>query len=165
MSEKVERNLASAFASESKAAVRNAAFALKADQEGHPQLARLFRAVADADAVHARRFLLLMRGKIGTSEENLKMALQSEKKARKEYYPEKVKDARDSSKAVKKAFAQSMETDGQHEDLFEKAMADMLTNHETDYYVCHICGHISVDFVPENCPVCHAVPGRFKKVV
>jgi rubrerythrin len=68
MSERVVKNLASAFASESKAAVRNAAFALKADQEGHPQLARLFRAVADADSVHARRFLLLMRGKIGTTE-------------------------------------------------------------------------------------------------
>ena len=165
MSERVARNLASAFASESKAAVRNAAFALKADQEGQPQLARLFRAVADADSVHARRFLLLMRGKIGTSKENLETALQDEKKAKKEYYPEMVKDARDSSKAVKKAFAQSMETDGQHANLFERAKADVPKNDETDYYVCHICGHISVGFVPENCPVCHAVSGRFKRVV
>jgi rubrerythrin len=164
MSERVAKNLASAFASESKAAVRNAAFALKADQEGHPQLARLFRAVADADSVHARRFLLLMRGKIGTTEENLKAALENEEKANKEYYPCMVKDARGSSKAVKKAFAQSMETDGQHADLFERAKPDMPANTEADYYVCHICGHISVGFVPENCPVCYAVSGRFKRV-
>jgi rubrerythrin len=106
-----------------------------------------------------------MRGKIGTTEENLKAALQNEEKAKEEYYPEMVKDARQSSKAVKKAFAQSMETDGQHARLFERAMADMLANKKTDYYVCQICGHISEDFVPENCPVCHAVSGRFKKVV
>ena len=165
MSETVAKNLASAFASESKAAVRNVAFALKAEHEGHAELARLFRAVAEADSVHARRFLLLMRGKIGTTEENLKTALQNEEKANEKYYPEMVKDARNSSKAVKKAFAQSMETDGQHADLFERAMEDMLTNDETDYYVCHICGHISVGFLPENCPVCYAVSGRFKRVV
>ena len=164
MSERVAKNLASAFASESKAAVRNTAFALKADQEGHPQLARLFRAVADADSVHARRFLLLMRGKIGTTEENLKTAFQNEEEASEESYPEMIKDAQESSKAVKKAFAQSMKTDGQHADLFERAMADMLANNEADYYVCHICGHISVGFVPKNCPVCHAVSGRFKRV-
>jgi len=165
MSERVAKNLASSFASESKAAVRNAAFALKADQEGYPQLARLFRAVADADSVHARRFLLLMRGKISTTEENIKTALQSEKKANEESYPEMVKDALGSSKAVKKAFTQSMKTDGQHAGLFERAMEDMLANNQSDYYVCHICGHISVGFLPENCPVCHAVSGRFKKVV
>ena len=165
MSERVAKNFASAFASESKAAVRNAAFALKADQEGHAQLARLFRAVADADSIHARRFLLLMRGKISGSEENLKIALQNEAKAKEEYYPKMVKDARESSKAVKKAFAQSMETDGQHAHLFERAMEDMFVNNETDYYVCQICGHISEGFVPENCPVCHAVSGRFKRVV
>lgn len=165
MSDRVASNLANAFASESKAAVRNAAFALKAEQEGHPKLARLFRAVANADSIHARRFLLLMRGKIGTTEENLKAALQNEANANEEHYPEMVKDARKSSKAVKKAFAQSMETDGQHADLFERAMEDMLEESEPDYYVCQICGHISEGFVPENCPVCHAVPGRFKRVV
>ena len=165
MSERVANNLAKAFASESKAAVRNAAFALKAEQEGHPKLARLFRAVANADSIHARRFLLLMRGKIGTTEENLNAALQNEANANEEYYPEMVKEARKSSKAVKKAFAQSMETDGQHAHLFERAMENMLEESESDYYVCQICGHISEGFVPENCPVCHAVPGRFKKVV
>jgi rubrerythrin len=165
MSDRVASNLANAFASESKAAARNAAFALKAEQEGYAQLARLFRAVADADSIHARRFLLLMRGKIGTTEENLRAALHNEASANKEYYPEMVKDAQESSKAVKKAFAQSMETDGQHADLFEKALENMLGEGGPDYYVCQICGHISEGFVPENCPVCHAVPGRFKRVV
>jgi rubrerythrin len=165
MSDKIEKNLAFAFAEESKATARNAAFALKAEQEGYTELARLFRAVTDADSVHARRFLLLMRGKIGTTEENLKAAFQNEAKANKEHYPGRVEDARKSSKAVKKAFMQSMETDGEHAELYKNAMHDMLAKTKTEYYVCQICGHISEDFVPENCPVCHAVPGRFKKVV
>ena len=165
MSDKVERNLALAFAEESKAAGRNAAFALKAEQEGYLQLARLFRAVADADSVHARRFLLLMRGKIGTTEENLEAALRHEAKAKEQHYPGMVEDARESSKAVKKAFSQSMKTDGEHAELFKKAMGDMPAHRETEYYVCQICGHIHEGFVPGNCPVCHAVPGRFKKVI
>ena len=64
MPEKTEKNLAYAFAGESKASVRNEAFARKADLEGYSQLARLFRAVSEAESVHARRYLLLMRGKI-----------------------------------------------------------------------------------------------------
>ena len=163
MSDKIERNLASAFAEQSKAAVRNAAFALKAEQEGYPQLAKLFRAVADADSVHARRFLLLMRGKIGTTEENLKAALRSEADAHREHYPAMVKDAREASKAVKKAFSQSMKTDGEHAELYSKAMTDMLAEKKAEYYVCQICGHIE-HFVPENCPICGAVSGRFKRV-
>jgi rubrerythrin len=163
MSEKIEKNLASAFAEQSKAVARSAAFALKADQEGYPQLARLFRAVADADSIHARRFLLLMRGKIGTTGENLKAAFERETKASKEHYPGMVKDAREASKAVRKAFTQSMKTDGEHADLYRKAMIDMLTKEKAEYHVCQICGHIE-GFVPENCPICGAVSGRFKRV-
>lgn len=165
MSDRIEKNLAIAFAEESKAAARNAAFALKAEQEGYSQLARLFRAVADADSVHAHRFLLLMRGKIGNTEENLKAAFQNESKANEEHYPGMVEDAKESSKAVKKAFTQSMKTDGEHAELYKKAMDHMLANSEIEYYVCQICGHISEGFVPENCPVCQAVRGRFKRVV
>jgi len=71
MTDKTEKNLAYAFAAESKAAVRNAAFAGKADREELPQIAKLFRAVSEAESIHARRFLLMMRGKIGSTEDNL----------------------------------------------------------------------------------------------
>jgi rubrerythrin len=164
VSDVVERNMARAFAEESKAAVRNAAFALKADQEGYPQLARLFRAVADAESVHARRFLLLMRGKIRTTEENLSAAFQNEKGAARDAYPDMVKAAAGASRAVQKAFEQSKDTDEEHVELYQEALKSLLAESRATYYVCQICGHINEDFVPENCPVCGAVSGRFKEV-
>ena len=71
MGEKTEKNLAYAFAAESKAAVRNEAFAKKADKDNYPQIGRLFRAVSEAESVHARKFLLLLMGKVRSTEENL----------------------------------------------------------------------------------------------
>jgi rubrerythrin len=164
MSDQIEKNLSLAFASESKAAVRNEAFALLAEKEGYTQLARLFRAVANADSVHAHRFLLLTRGKIGNTEANLKEAYRNESRAREEYAPMN-EAAKEAPKAVKKAFAQSMKTDMEHAELYEGAMEGFLKRKEVDYYVCQICGHIHEGFAPENCPVCRAVRGRFKRIV
>jgi rubrerythrin len=165
MRKEIEAYLAKAFSEQSKASARNAAFALKAEQDGYPQLARLFRAVSNADSVHARRFLLLMRGKIGSTEENLQAALKSELEAEKGYYPPMVEASKEESKAVKKAFEQSMATDGEHAKLYLEAGEDLLTQRDTIYYVCQICGHIHTEGIPDGCPVCHAVPGRFQKVV
>jgi rubrerythrin len=166
MSEKTQQNLVYAFAAESKASARNMAFALKAEQDGYPRLARLFRAVSDAESVHARRYLLSMRGKIGSTQENLETAYLSEKKASTEEYPRLIKDADEEGfRQVKKAFSHSRDADAEHARLFEKAMRDKLEKSETEYYVCQICGYISEDHVPKNCPVCHAVKGRFKLVM
>jgi len=104
MSSKSEQNLAVAFAAESKAAARNAAFAQKAEVEGYSQIARLFRAVSDAESVHARRYLMLMRGKIGSTEENLKAAFENEIRANAEEYPKLIKDAvEEGNKPLEKA--------------------------------------------------------------
>jgi len=165
MPDKIRRNLAHAFAEESGDSARYEAFYLKAAQEGYPNLARLFKAVAEAKSVHARRLLLLIRGKIGTTEENLKAAVQRESSAFEKAYPRMVEDAGKASKAIKKAFAQSMKTNGESAQLYRKAMSDPVKKEEPVYYVCQICGHVSIDHVPENCPVCKAVPGRFRKVM
>lgn len=164
MSEEIKKNLARAFAEESKSSVRDAAFALKAERDGFSELAGLFRAIADAESVHARRFLLLMRGKIGDTKENLDAALHNEAYAAETAYPPMAEDAKKGSKAVKKAFIQSMKTDGEHADLYRDALKDMLKGRESEYYVCQICGHIHIGSVPDNCPVCKAVQGRFKRV-
>jgi rubrerythrin len=164
MSERIAKNLARAFAAESKANVRLAAFALKARHESHPRLAHLFRVVANAKSVHSRRFLYLMRGKIGTPQENLEAAYQNETRAIEENFPDMVKEAKAGSKAVKKAFTQSMKTNEEYSELYKRAMNDLLPEDEIEYYVCQICGHISEGFVPENCPICQAVSGRFKRV-
>jgi rubrerythrin len=162
MAEKTEKNLAYAFAAESKASVRNATFAKKAEREGYSQIAHLFRAISEAESVHARRYLLLMRGKIGSTEENLETAFQNEIKANVEEYPKLIKDASDEGKeGVLKAFSQSRDVENGHAELYKKAMNDMLTDRDTEYYVCQVCGYVSESEAPDNCPICGAVKGKF----
>jgi len=165
MSDNTEKNLAYAFAAESKASVRNATFARKAEMEGYSQIARLFRAVSDAESVHAHRYLLLMRGKIGPTEENLEAAFQSEIKANVEEYPKLMKDASEEGKrSVLNAFSQARDVESLHAELYKKALNDMVSDRETDYFVCQICGYISEDQAPEKCPICGAIKDKFKSV-
>ena len=165
MSDKTEKNLAYAFAAESKASARNATFARKAEMESYSQIARLFRAVSDAESVHAHRYLLLMRGKIGSTEENLETAFQNEIKANVEEYPKLIKDASDEgNKSVLKAFSQARDVESLHAELYKKALNDMVSDRETDYFVCQVCGYISEDQPPQKCPICGAVKDKFKRV-
>lgn len=166
MGEKTGKNLAYAFAAESKAAIRNAAFAKKADAEDYAQIARLFRAVSDAESVHARRYLLLMRGKIGSTEDNLETAFQNEIKANVEEYPKLINDAsNEGEKHAVNAFSQARDVENRHAELYKKAMTDMLADRETDYYVCQVCGYISENEAPDNCPICGSVKTKFEKVI
>ena len=165
MSDKTEKNLAYAFAAESKASVRNTTFAKKAEMDGYSQIARLFRAVSDAESVHARRYLMLMRGKIGSTEENLEAAFQNEIKANVEEYPKLIKEAaEEGSKSALNAFSQARDVESFHADLYKKALNDMVSDRETDYFVCQVCGYVSEDKAPDKCPVCGAVPAKFKQV-
>ncbi len=165
MSEKTEKNLAYAFAAESKASARNATFALKAEMEGYPQIARLFRAISDAESVHARRYLRLMRGKIGTTEENLETAFQKEIQANVEEYPKLIKDAaEEDNRAALNAFSQSRDVESRHAHLYKKAINDMVADRETDYFVCQVCGYVSEDEAPDKCPICGAIKEKFKRV-
>jgi rubrerythrin len=75
-----------------------------------------------------------------------------------------VQEVKNSAVAVKKGFIQSMKTDQELVDLYETAMGDNEKGEGTVYYVCQICGHIHKDSIPKRCPVCRAVPGRFKRV-
>ena len=166
MSKKTDKNLAYAFGAESKAAVRNAVFAKKAEAEGYIQAARLFRAVADAESVHSRRFLILMRGKIGSTEENLATAFENEIKANAEEYPKLIKEAADEGQdSALKAFSYARDVESRHAELYKKAINDMIADRETVYYVCQVCGYIAEDEAPERCPVCEAIKERFKAMV
>jgi rubrerythrin len=165
MKEKTERNLAYAFAAESKASVRNDAFARKADVESLPQIARLFRAVSEAEAVHARRYLMLMRGKIGSTEENLERAFQSEIRAHVEEYPTLIREAtEEEEEGALRAFSQSRDVESRHAELYKKALTDMVADRQVDYYVCQVCGYVGEGAAPDNCPVCGAVKGKFKQI-
>ena len=163
MSKKTEKNLAYAFGAESKAAARNAVFAKKAEIEGYTNIARLFRAVSDAESVHSRRFLMLMRGKIGSTEENLATAFENEIKANAEEYPKLIREAaEEGQEAALKAFSHARDVESRHAELYKKAINDMIAERETVYHVCQVCGYIAEDQAPERCPVCDAVKEKFK---
>ncbi|RPI76484.1 MAG: rubrerythrin family protein [Desulfobacteraceae bacterium] len=165
MAKKTEQNLSRAFSAESKAAIRNAAFASKADQEGYNQIGSLFNAVAEAESVHARRFLLLMRGKIGTTEENLERAFQNEIRANVEEYPTLIKEAQEEGEeGALKAFSQARDVEDRHATLYKNAMNNMLSERQTAYHICQVCGYIGEDAAPDHCPVCGAVKTKFKAV-
>jgi len=165
MSKKTEKNLSYAFGAESKAAARNAVFAKKAAMEGYTQVASLFRAVSDAESVHSRRFLMLMRGKIGSTEENLATAFENEIKANAEEYPRLVKEAaEEGQEAALKAFSHARDVESRHAELYKKAINDMIAERETRYHVCQICGYIAEDEAPDRCPVCDAIKSKFKPV-
>jgi rubrerythrin len=165
MGEKTDKNLSLAFAGESKASIRNLAFAQKADHDGYTQIARLFRAIGEAESVHARRYLRLMRGKIGTTEENIEAAFQNEIRANVDEYPQMIRAATEEGmEGPERAFSQSRDVETGHAELYKKAMTDMLAERDSVYFVCQVCGYIQEDEAPDKCPICGAVKGKFKKV-
>lgn len=165
MSEKTEQNLAQAFAAESRAAARNSAFAQKADHDGQPQIGRLFRALADSESIQARRYLMLLRGKISATPDNLEAAYRDILKAYEEEYPRIIREAGDEGlKTAESSFSQSRDVKTTLMALIKKGLNHELSEVDLDYYVCQICGFTNPSRVPEKCPVCGAIPGKFKLV-
>jgi len=162
MTEKTEKNLSTALADASRWATRNQTFAQKADHEGQATTARLFRALAEADAVQARRYLALLRGKIGTTEDNLEEAWRHSASAAKEDLQRTEEALEENHSAAVSAFSQSRQAKDCHTALIRGLKEDLSSNTDLDYYVCQICGYISKSRVPDRCPVCGAIPGKFK---
>ena len=161
----ISENIARCFAEESRLASRAAAFALQAEKDGRPALAILFRAVAFAQGVHAKRFGHLMRGKTGTTDENLAEAVETARQSFQKYTT-MVQEIRgeEPSEAVRKGFIQSRKTWEEMEALLKQTAEGRGPAEGTAYFVCRICGHIHFEPVPEHCPICGAVPGRFQRV-
>lgn len=161
---KSEQHLWEAFAGESQANRKYLAFADKAEKEGHKQIAKLFRAAAEAETVHAHAHLRALKA-IQSTEENLKEAVAGETHEFKNMYPGMIKDAQDEgNKQADRSFSYANEVEKIHADLYEKALANMDSMRETDYYVCPVCGYTCEDEAPDKCPVCGAAKLVFKKI-
>ena len=160
---KTLKNLQEGFAAESKAHLRDLAFAFKADQEGLPQIAGLFRAIAESEAVHAFHQLRLL-GVIADTQENLQAAFERENYAR-DAYPEFIKDANDEgNSAVATVFGYHRDVERGHARLYEKALDRMLDPQGVEYYVCEVCGYVSMGMLPDECPICGAPKDKFKRI-
>ena len=159
-----EKNLWEAFAGESQANRKYLAFANKAEKEGYPQVAKLFRAAAYAETIHAHAHLRALKA-IGSTAENLKTAIAGETEEFESMYPAMIETAKsEGNKAAEQTFTFANEVEKIHADLYKKALDNMEGMRETDYYVCKVCGYTCEDEVPEKCPVCGANRKAFEKV-
>ncbi len=161
---KSEQNLRDAFAGESQANRKYLAFAKKADQEGYSQVARLFRAAAAAETVHAHAHLRTLKG-IGITADNLKEAIAGETHEFKTMYPAMIEDAKtEDNKAALQSFEYANAVEKVHADLYENALANMDGLAVDEYYVCEVCGYTCENEAPDECPVCKAKKKAFFKV-
>ena len=159
-------NLKNAFAGESQANRRYAAFARKADKEGFPQIAKLFRAAAEAEAIHALNHLKVM-GELKETAANLDAALSGETFEFKEMYPKYLEIAKhEGNKLAAWSFDVANKVEQIHANLYAKAIEALKNNKalaKTDYYVCSVCGNTVEGSPPERCPICGAPKNRFNK--
>jgi rubrerythrin len=161
---KSEKNLQDAFAGESQANRKYLAFAKKADKEGFPQVAKLFRAAAAAETVHAHSHLKELGG-IKSTKENLEAAINGESYEFQEMYPQMIKDAEDEgNKSALRSFNYANAVEKIHADLYKKALENLGSNEDVDYYICSVCGYTAEKEAPEKCPVCGAKQSMFQKV-
>lgn len=158
-------DLMAAFAGESQANRKYLAFAKKADDEGYAQVARLFRAAAAAETVHALTHFRTA-GEVKSTEENLKAAIEGEHYENSEMYPSFIKDAEAEGDAkALKSFTWANEAEKIHEMLYREALETLGKPGETyDYYICPICGYTHARTAPEKCPVCGALGSKFEKI-
>ncbi|MDD2318235.1 MAG: rubrerythrin family protein [Desulfobacterales bacterium] len=161
---KTEQNLWEAFAGESQANRKYLAFAAQAEKEGYPQVARLFRAAAEAETVHAHAHLRAL-GAVGSTADNLRDAVSGEIHEFKEMYPDMIEAAKaEGKKAAERSFTFANAVEKIHAQLYQKALDNMNALPDANYYVCSVCGYTCEGHAPETCPVCCAKAKAFFEV-
>ena len=162
---KTLENLKSAFAGESQANRKYLAFADKAEKDGKPGVAKLFRAAAAAETIHAHAHLRLMKG-VGSTEENLKAAISGETYEFEKMYPEMMEDAKaEGENATLRYFGFANEAEKIHAELYTRALEagdDVFS--EAEFYICSVCGHTRDGEPTDKCPICGAAPKAYAKV-
>jgi len=162
---KTLKNLKEAFAGESQANRKYLAYAEKADADGKPGVAKLFRAAAAAETIHAHAHLRLMKG-IGSTEENLKDAIEGETYEFKSMYPDMMEEAKaEGENAALRYFGFANEAEKIHAALYTQALeADSDVFADAEFYICSVCGHTTDGKPEDKCPICNAAPKAYQKV-
>jgi len=164
---KTKGNLEKAFAGESQANRRYLAYSHKADDEGFPEVARILRAIGEAETIHALNHLRIM-GVVDSTKSNLAKAVEGEEYEVKEMYPEFVKQAgKEKSDRAKKTFSYAMEVEKEHAKILKEVqkMVEQGKDVETkNLMVCPGCGYTMWDKIPDVCPVCGATKDVFEEI-
>jgi len=157
-------NLKEAFAGESQANRTYLAFAEKADREGYPQVARLFRAAAEAETIHALNHLRALKA-IQNTAENLKSAMAGEVAEFEQMYPKMIAAAQaEGHKEAERTFKFANEVEKVHARLFQEALANLEAKELAEMFVCPICGYTVAGEPPDNCPICNAKKKIFRRI-
>ncbi|MFQ6134545.1 MAG: rubrerythrin family protein [Nitrososphaerales archaeon] len=161
-----EEDLKKAFAGESQASRRYKVFADKAEREGYPHVARLFRAASEAETIHATNDLLIMRG-VKSTADNLKTAIEGETYEYTEMYPGFIKDAKkDGRRDAEKIFQEAKETEEYHASYYKEALELIKQKKDIppkEYYICTVCGYTAENEAPDECPICGATKKSFRR--
>jgi rubrerythrin len=164
---KTNENLKAAFAGESQANRMYTAFAEKADQEGFPQIAKLFRAAGQAETVHALNHLRVM-GNVKSTAENLGAAVTGETYEFKQMYPQFIEEAKkEANKQAIQSFDYANKVEAIHANLYQKALEAAKNKKDlpkADIYVCPICGNTFEGKTPDFCPICATKKEKFMKI-
>ena len=161
-----ESNLSEAFAGESQANRKYLAFAGKAEQEGFINVARLFRAAAEAETIHAMGHLKALDG-IKSTADNLRTAVAGETYEYTEMYPPMLKQAIEDDHRAKRMFAYAVKAEAVHAKLYQMALEAVAQGKdlsEVGFYLCPVCGNIEFGKAPESCPICGAKGEKFVKM-
>lgn len=156
-------NLKSAFAGESQANQKYRAFAKKAEQDGFPNVAKLFRTAAEAERIHAEGHLKSMEG-IGPTADNLQAAFNGETYEFKEMYPPMLEQAKVDEHKAKRMFGYALEAEAVHAKLYALALDAVKQGKdltEVEFYLCPVCGNIEIGKPTEPCRICGTKPDKF----
>ena len=171
-------NLNAACRGETNANHRYTLFAQKAEAEGYAQVAKLFRAAAQSEAIHRelhKSAIISLRGKadeikldevkVGTTKENLEAAIKGESYERDSMYPEFLSQAnQDKATAAVRSFTFAVNAEKEHAKLYQDALDNLGHNAATDYFVCSVCGFTTTQLPAKNCPSCHNGVEKFLKI-
>ena len=161
---KTEKDLMEAFAGESQANRKYLAYAQRAEDEFLHGIAKLFRAVAEAETVHAIKHFRTAGG-VKTTKENIQAAISGETEEFTHMYPRMIADAKEEGqKSAEVGFDYANKVEALHAKLFKKALEDPDKFPVQDYWICKICGHTAEANAPDVCPVCGANTKAFYKV-
>jgi rubrerythrin len=162
-----EDNLKDAFAGESQANRRYLAFAQKADAEGKPRIAALFRAAAEAETVHAHAHLRVMKG-IKSTADNLRVAIEGEGFEFQEMYPNYLQEAeKEGNKDAVKSFKYALAVEKIHHKLYSEALETLEAGNDlpaSSIFVCPVCGNTVIGNAPDTCPICGTPGNKFKEI-
>jgi rubrerythrin len=162
-----KENAMEAFAGESQANRKYQAFAEKAESDGYLNIAKLFKAASEAEAIHAKKLMKAL-GMIGSTRDNLEQAVAGETHEYTEMYPAFVQEAEsDKQSDALLAFNYALKAEEVHAGLYKEALKSLNAGQDMSnrtVWLCPVCGNIFLGQAPEKCPICNVFKKMFREI-